>query len=242
MKAAWKLCSTTTSLLINVGPRSFIYSLLPASRLVSPRLLQPRHDRPGVLRLRVPREQDPGVLAHLGDEGVDDRAAEGLGVDGGEVGLGQQLADDAGGLAGVDQVVDDEPAGAVAADGFQDAGLALVLLVVGADADRVDDADVELAGDDVGGDEAAAGGGDDAFPGALLGEAPGQRLGVAVELVPGHREVTPRRLAHAWAPLPLPGAEVRRRGGACQARAAGATCPGRAGVARVAGPGGVERR
>src|SRR3954452_18931468 len=127
MKAAWKLCSTTTSLLINVGPRSFIYSLLPASRLVSPRPLQPRHDRPRVLRLRIPREQDPGVLADLRDERVDDRAAEGLGVDGGKVGLGQHLADDAAGLAGVDQVVDDEPAGTVAADRLKDAGLALVL-------------------------------------------------------------------------------------------------------------------
>src|SRR5689334_15354908 len=178
----------------------------PRTRLrsISPRPLQPRHDRPRVLRLRVPREQDPGVLADLRDERVDDRAAEGLGVDGGEVGLGQHLADDAAGLAGVDQVVDDQPAGTVAADRLEDAGLALALLVVGADADRVDDADVELAGDDVGGDEAAAGDGHDALPGALLGEAPGQRLGVAVELVPGHREVTPRRLAHAWAPLPLP--------------------------------------
>src|SRR3954454_25024560 len=144
----------------------------PGRAVPSPRPLQPRHDRPRVLRLGIPREQDPGVLADFGDERVDDRAAERLGVDGGEVGLGQQLADDAAGLAGIDQVVHDEPAGTVAADRLEDPGLALILLVVGADADRVDDADVELAGDDVGRDEAAAGDGDDSLPGSLLGEAP----------------------------------------------------------------------
>jgi hypothetical protein len=107
--------------------------------------------------------------------------------------LGQQLAHDPPRLAGVDEVVDDEPARPVAVGGLQDARGAQGLVVVGADADRVDEADVELARDDVRRHEAAAGDRDDAAPGPAVGEPPSQRLRVAVELVPGDREVAPRR-------------------------------------------------
>src|SRR5882672_4046677 len=37
----------------------------------------------------VPGEEDPGVLRHLGDEGIDHRLAQRLGVDAGEMRLGQ---------------------------------------------------------------------------------------------------------------------------------------------------------
>src|SRR5262245_66024646 len=46
----------------------------------------------------VPRKEDPGVLRHLGNESVDHRAAHRLGVNGGEVRLGQQVAHELGGL------------------------------------------------------------------------------------------------------------------------------------------------
>ena len=61
-------------------------------------------------RPSVPGKIDPGVLRHLGDEGVDHRPAHRLGVDGGEMRLRQDVAHDLGGLAGVDQVVDDQHA------------------------------------------------------------------------------------------------------------------------------------
>src|ERR1700722_21039563 len=56
----------------------------------------------------IPREVDPRVLGDLGDEGVDQGAPQGFGVDGGEMCFGQHLAHQLGGGAGVDQVVDDQ--------------------------------------------------------------------------------------------------------------------------------------
>ncbi len=43
------------------------------------------------------------------------RPAHGLGIDGGEMGARQQRAHDFGGLAGIDQIVDDQHARALAA-------------------------------------------------------------------------------------------------------------------------------
>src|ERR1051325_4895296 len=62
----------------------------------------------------VPGKIDPGVLRYLGDEGVDQRPAHRLGVDGCEMRAGQQLAHHLRGLSGVDQVVDDQHALAAA--------------------------------------------------------------------------------------------------------------------------------
>src|SRR3546814_14780269 len=127
----------------------------------------------------VPGEQDPGVLADLGDIGIDQRAAGGLGVDRREMRPGQHLAHDSGGGAGVDQVVDDQPAVAVAGGPLEDDGPALVAVVVCGDADGVDEAYAELAGDDRGRHQTAAGYRDDAFEGSQRAEPPGQRAGVA---------------------------------------------------------------
>src|SRR5581483_4113925 len=55
----------------------------------------------------VPRKIDPGILRHLGDEGVDQRPAHGLGIDSGEMRRRQQIPYDARGLARIDQIVDD---------------------------------------------------------------------------------------------------------------------------------------
>jgi transposase len=138
----------------------------PADRLGSALAQLVRADRLDVLRLGVPREEDPGVLADLGDEGVDHLAAGRLGVDGGEVRLGQELADDSTGLPGIDQIVDNQPALAVPLDRFQDLGVTPGLVVVGGNADRVDQSDVELAADDVRGHQTPAGDGDNALPGS----------------------------------------------------------------------------
>src|SRR5262245_65504474 len=87
-----------------------------AEGLLAPQL----HDRLDELGFDVPGEIDPGVLADFGHEGVDQRPAGGLGVDGGEVRLGQHLAHVFGGPAGVDQIVDDEPAGGVRGDALEE--------------------------------------------------------------------------------------------------------------------------
>ena len=97
--------------------------------------------------------------------------------------LGQHLPDEAAGLPGVDQVVDDQPAGAAALDPLQHARLALVLLVIGRHADGVDQPQLELARDDLRRDQAAARDRHDALPGAALRQAPGQRPGVPVQLI-----------------------------------------------------------
>ena len=63
-----------------------------------------------------------------------------------------------------------------------------LVVVVGGDADRLDHPDVELARHDRRRDEAAAGDRDDGVERAGGGEAPGERPGVAVELVPRDRK------------------------------------------------------
>src|SRR5262249_11223023 len=63
----------------------------------------------------VPWEEYPGVLGYFGDEGIDQRAPHRLGVDRGKMRIWQQVAYHTRGLAGVDQVVDDEYALATAA-------------------------------------------------------------------------------------------------------------------------------
>ncbi len=102
----------------------------------------------------VPGEIDPGVLRHLGDEGVDERPPLRLGVDGGEMRVRQHRAHDRSGAAGIDKIVDDQDALALPASGFghrvadrlQNRRVALVLvIVIGGDADGLDDADFKFA-------------------------------------------------------------------------------------------------
>src|SRR3546814_11234301 len=90
--------------MIRLPPRStrtdtpFPYTTLFRSTL-------PLADRLDVGEVDVPGEQDPGVLADLGDVGIDQRTAGGLGVDRREMRPGQHLAPDSGGGAGVDQEI-----------------------------------------------------------------------------------------------------------------------------------------
>jgi hypothetical protein len=76
-------------------------------------------------------------------------SALGLGIDGGEMRLGVERAHQFQRLAGVDQVVDDQHALAIAHDlglrGLEHVGFGLRLLVVAFHADRIDHADVQLA-------------------------------------------------------------------------------------------------
>src|SRR6185312_5767904 len=101
---------------------------------------------------------------------------------------------------------------AVAFDALQhlDGALAadiLAEILVARDAQRVDEADIELARDDGGGDEAAARHRDDAAPRPPLEEPPGERLGVAVQLLPadGKGLLMPQDLGHGVAGSPQRG-------------------------------------
>src|SRR5690606_31583644 len=76
--------------------------------------------------------------------------------------------------------------------GLHQLRLAAILLVIGDDADRLDHAAFELTCHDRRRDEAAAGDRDHALPRAALEQPPGQRLAVAMQLVPGDREVVRR--------------------------------------------------
>ena len=141
-----------------------------------------RHEQ----RRRVPWKQDPRVLLHLGHIRLRHRPPGRLRVEAREVRPRQHLAHDAGGDAAVHQVVDDQEALAVAGRRrvLEDGRLAEHLLVVGSDRDALDEAALKLACDDGGGDQAAAGDGDDAPKRAERHEQPGERPRVAVQLVP----------------------------------------------------------
>jgi O-antigen ligase len=122
------------------------------------------------------------------------RAAHRLGIDGGEMRTGQELAHHLGGFSGVDQIVDDQHALAAELDdriryGLEHGEFALRLVVVVAlDADRLDQPNIELARDDRGRDEPAARDGDNRGERPRRGEPPGQRPRIAVELIPGDRK------------------------------------------------------
>ncbi len=116
--------------------------------------------------------------------------------------LRHHLAHILGCAAGIDQIVDDQPAGAVAphlADvafeelqlsGLMDASrpFGAIFLAVARHADGVDQADVELAGDDCRGHQPAPRDGDDALEGTERHQAPGQRLRGAMQFFPGDRK------------------------------------------------------
>ena len=137
-----------------------------------------------VARFRIPREKQPGILIDLADRGIDERPPRRLGVDGGEVGVGQDHPGLAGGGAGIDEIVDQQPSAAAAAVGegvggsLEDADRFLNLLVVARDAQGIDDPEVELARQDGRRHQTAAGQGDDAFPGAEADETALRGLGL----------------------------------------------------------------
>ncbi|GCC45564.1 hypothetical protein chiPu_0029711, partial [Chiloscyllium punctatum] len=138
----------------------------------------------------VPGEENPGVLRHLGDVGVDQRPPLRLGVDRGEMRVGQHLAHHPAGLAGVDKVVDDQQslAGAAAELGgllrnaLEHLQVALLVMVVARDADRIDDPQAELARHDRRRHQPAAGDRDHRMERSDFIEPPGQRPAIPVEL------------------------------------------------------------
>jgi len=66
-------------------------------------------DGVGRLDIDIPREVDPGILTDPGNIGIDQRFARRFGIDGGNMRIGQQIAQQLGGIAAVDQIVDDQP-------------------------------------------------------------------------------------------------------------------------------------
>ena len=70
----------------------------------------------------VPGKVNPGILRHFGDERVDQRAPQRLGVDRRKMGIRQHAAHQPGGLAGIDEVIDDQKALAGAAAEFCNIG------------------------------------------------------------------------------------------------------------------------
>jgi hypothetical protein len=131
-------------------------------------------------------------------------------------------------LASVDEIIDDQHALAAAAADFHDAAghvfehleLALRDMVVARDAHRLDQPDAELARHDRRRHQAAARHADDGLERPGAGEPPGQRAGIAVELVPSDRKGflwlrlrLRKRLRHE---LPSPAGTVRALGSACR--------------------------
>src|SRR5258706_3499769 len=149
-------------------------------------------DRRGELVLDVPGEVDPLRLLELLDADIHDRASCGLRVERSEIGLGQKLAYGLRRLARVDEIIDEQVAGAISANALQYLYAALRLGrlagaagVVARNADRVDQANVELARDQRSGDQATARDGDDAFPRPLLVQHVREMARIAVQLDPG---------------------------------------------------------
>src|SRR5690606_24514436 len=75
-------------------------------------------------------------------------------------------------------------------------------MVVGGHADGVDDPQVQLARDDRGGDQAAAGDRHDSVPRPAVHQPPRQGLGIPVKLVPRHRKALLIALHDTASPLP----------------------------------------
>jgi hypothetical protein len=67
-------------------------------------------------------------------------------------------------------------------------------------AKRIDQTDLQLARHDRRRHQPAAGDGDDALEGPDRDQAPGQRLGIAMQLFPGHGKILLRSGAHLGIP------------------------------------------
>ena len=117
----------------------------------------------------------------------------------------QHVAHQARGLAGVDEIVDDQEALAGAAaelcglgrDALQDLQSALPVVIVARDADGIDHAHAEFAGDDRRRHQPAAGDRDHGVERADLVQPPGQRPAIPVKLVPRDRKRLARPLLRA---------------------------------------------
>src|SRR5262249_16768772 len=114
------------------------------------------------------------------------------------------------GLAGVDEVVDDQHAVALSGtdaayrlgDALDHLERPLRLVVVAHDAHGLDQPQIEFARDDRGGNKPAAGDRHDCLERPGVGQPPGERTGVAVELVPRDREGLLERLLHRVSAAP----------------------------------------
>ena len=155
-------------------------------------------DRWNKLVIDVPGEVDPLVLAEFLDTQVDDLAAHRFGVERGEIGLGQQFADHARGVAGVDQIVDQQIAFAVVVDALEDlyrrAGILRTFFhrfVVTGRADGIQEADFQFASDQRGRNHAATGDGDDALERTFLHQRVAEQARVAVQFGPGDYDIVP---------------------------------------------------
>ena len=108
----------------------------------------------------------------------------------------QHLAHQPSGLAGIDEVIDDQESlagaaaepGGVGRDAFQDLQIALLGVVVAGNADGIDGAQAQFARNDRGGHQATAGNRDDGMKRADLIQPPGQCAAIPVKLVPRHRK------------------------------------------------------
>ncbi|MGY3408811.1 hypothetical protein ACVWZV_004924 [Bradyrhizobium sp. GM5.1] len=110
--------------------------------------------------------------------------------------VGEHRAHQLAGLAGVDEIVDDqEPLAGAAAkrhhvfgDALQHFEIALLVVVIAGDADRIDHAHAKLARHDRRRHKPAAGDRDHRMKRTNFIEPPGQCPAIPVELVPRHRK------------------------------------------------------
>ena len=103
------------------------------------------------------------------------------------MGFWKHIAHRLGCLAGVHEIVDQQPLLAVHFKGFENFHIAaLVLPVVAAHANGFHQADVQLASHDGGRHQPATGDGDDTLEVVAVQQSPGQGSGVPVQLIPGN--------------------------------------------------------
>ena len=70
-----------------------------------------------VLGFRILGEENPYILGDFGDEGINDRQAQWLGIDGGEVVFGKHLPGFFRRRARIDQIINQQPAFTIDGDG-----------------------------------------------------------------------------------------------------------------------------
>ena len=116
--------------------------------------------------LIFPWEEDPRVLSDFGYEMVGSGLTLWFYIETGIGGIGQKSANGPEGISGIGQIIDDKAPAAIAAigRGFQDADIALRLMIVAFDADGLDGADIEVTGNQTGGNKATPGDSDDFGP------------------------------------------------------------------------------
>ncbi len=102
--------------------------------------------------------------------------------------LGQHFPHDLGGVSGIDQVIYNQPAFAIArlSGIFQDGGCALLFMIIGRNTDRIDQAHIQFPRHNGGRDQTAPRDCDNAIQGLQFRQSPCQGTGVAVQFFPGN--------------------------------------------------------